>query len=78
MGHLCFFKLKPGWENSGIYSRTLKTTVLSNRKKKKKSSRMFKFAATCFPKDRFINNHFKSEENYQTLSSLDFHHKVVK
>lgn len=46
--------------------------------KKKKSSRMFKFAATCFPKDRFINNHFKSEENYQTLSSLDFHRKVVQ
>lgn len=39
---------------------------------------MFKFAATCFPKDRFINNHFKSEENYQTLSSLDFHRKVVQ
>ena len=39
---------------------------------------MLKFAAKCFPKDRFINNHFKSEENYQTLSSLDFHHKVVK
>lgn len=45
---------------------------------KKKSSRMLKFAAKCFPKDRFINNHFKSEENYQTLLSLDFHHKVVK
>lgn len=39
---------------------------------------MLKFAAKSFPKDRFINNHFKSEENYQTLLSLDFHHKVVK
>ena len=39
---------------------------------------MLKFAAKCFPKDRFSNNHFKSEENYRTLSSLDFHHKIVK
>ena len=53
-------------------------STLKKGKKKIKPSGMLKFAAKCFPKDRFSNNHFKSEENYQTLSSLDFHHKIVK